>query len=106
VASIYSEKEIDGLDYFVILGEDQNGQPPTAEYCTAYAEQNNIDPAKMLRDPSWQTTFANIDTGQAGGIGLPWDAVVDSDDGMSYFWNATVPTPPTPDQAVTELLAQ
>ena len=106
MASIYSERELDGLDYFVILGEDPTGQTPSAEYCKQYAEQGNIDPAKMLIDASWQTTFANIDTGQAGGIGLPWDAVIDSDDGMLYMWNDSVPTPSNAYGAVEELLAQ
>ncbi len=104
MASVYSEKEIEGLDYFVVLGEDGQGVKPTEAYCTAYAEQNNIDPAKMLIDESWQITFANIDTGQAGGIGLPWDAVVNGD-GMIYYWNDTLATHPTAEAAVDALLS-
>lgn len=105
MAAKYAQDEINGLDYIVILGEDQNGAMPSQDYCKAYAEQNNIDPAKMVIDMSWEVLFAKVDSGQAGGIGLPWDGVINGD-GMTYVWNATVPSPTSADAAVDALLAE
>jgi hypothetical protein len=103
VVKHFGELEIEGLDYRVFLGADQADNPPSPEYCQAYAEGLGVDPAKMLIDPDFQTLFTNIDSGQQGGVGLPWDAVVDGR-GMVYHWNESLGG--TAFEAVQALLAQ
>jgi len=43
-----------GLDMLIFLGEDGNGQKPTAAYCQAYAEDLGLDPGMVLID--WSDT--------------------------------------------------
>lgn len=44
----------EGLDMLIVLGEDSYGLKPTQEYCKAYAEDLNLDPAMVLID--WSDT--------------------------------------------------
>lgn len=94
------DHEIDGADYLVFVSADQNDQPPSKEFCMQYADSTGVDPAKMLIDPDFAGLFSNVDSGQSGGVGLPWDGVVRGD-GMILEWNPAEPGSP---QAVMDAL--
>ena len=76
-AARYDQDKDNGLQLRIVVGEDQNSQPATEEYCRNYATSKNLDPSIVFCDPSWQTTFSNLWAyPQDGSIGLPWQAVL------------------------------
>lgn len=75
----------DGVELFIALSEDTEYNAPTPEYCFHYAEQKGVDPARVLIDPGFATTWSMISPGGGGSVGLPWEAVLDPYD-MSYEW--------------------
>lgn len=107
MASAYADKQIEGLEVLAVLGEDGSGGEPSEEYCKSYAESAGFDPAKMVIDyggssGGWETLFQRMANGGNGGIGLPWDAVLDGR-GMIYVYN-TEQGEVAPSTAVQELL--
>ncbi len=86
-----------------ILGEDQSGGEPSLEYCMAYADQTGFPPERMIIDASWTKTFEKIANGGSGGIGLPWDGILDAR-GMVYMYNSEQSNQ-SPYEIVDELLA-
>ncbi len=87
MANTYKDKQIEGLEVLCVLGEDQAGGPPSQEYCKAYAEQVGFPPERMVIDASWTVLFEKMASGGSGGIGLPWDGVLDGE-GMVYVYNS------------------
>ena len=90
MANAYKDKQIEGLEILAVLGEDGGGGKPTQEYCEQYATSAGFDPAKMVIDygaASWDTLFQRMANGGNGGIGLPWDGVLDGR-GMVYVYNS------------------
>ena len=85
--SIYGTKQIEGLEVLAVVSEDGGGAPATLEFCQEYANQTGFDPARMVFDPSFETLFQRMANGGNGGIGLPWDGVLDGR-GMLYVYNS------------------
>lgn len=53
---IYNELEGQGFEAWAILIYDQNGAPPTAEYCKAYKEAYGLE-MRVLYDPTLATAI-------------------------------------------------
>ncbi len=70
----------------IVLSEDTNYNPPTPEFCHAYAKETGVDPALVLMDTGFNTLFKSIDPG-AQGFSLPWEGVLNGV-GMTCEWNA------------------
>jgi hypothetical protein len=62
-----------GLDMFLLLAEDGNGEKPTAEYCLAYAEDHKVDPAMVLMD--WSDTPVQIPLIEPAGYAIETQAL-------------------------------
>ncbi|MFT7578978.1 MAG: hypothetical protein ACI9MR_000640 [Myxococcota bacterium] len=87
----YQELQDDGLELLVVVGEDNFGNEPTLEYCTAYATGKGMDPALTFIDhdgtQSWPNLFTHINTYSGGSIGLPWNVVLNGNS-MEYVWSS------------------
>jgi thiol-disulfide isomerase/thioredoxin len=76
---------------FAVLGEDAQNppKPATPAYCRMYAQQHDMDPARVLNDPGYATFFSNVDPDITGdSFGIPWGALLDGDN-MGYYWHST-----------------
>ena len=109
MANAYKDKEIEGLEIMAVLGEDGAGGAPTQEYCESYANAAGFDPAKMVIDfgsnaGGWETLFQRMANGGNGGIGLPWDGILDGQ-GMLYVYNSEQ-SQDAPYSVVEELLGK
>ena len=86
----FNQDGASGLDMMIVVGEDENGQPITAETCAAYAEHYSpaLPKDKVFCDPQWQTTFSKIFhyPGGDGSYYLPWEAVLRTSN-MEYIYN-------------------
>jgi hypothetical protein len=97
-----------GLESFIFVGETENSQAVTLEWCQEFAAGNNVDPAMMIFDESaadglqslWN--FIAPNAGGGGSIGLPWEAVLDPYD-MTFYWDSSIESDPL--QPINELLA-
>ncbi len=92
-AERHNELADQGLDLWVVLGEDSNSAPPSLAYCKAYAAEKGIDPAATFVDNdgqgrSWAILFDALNTYTTTSIGLPWNAVLDGRN-MVYVWSST-----------------
>ena len=81
------EKQIEGLEIFSILSEDAQGGVPTLDYCVQYANSVGFPPERMLIDNGFLKLFGVMASGGNGGIGLPWDGILNGD-GMIYVYNS------------------
>ena len=90
VRARFNQDGASGLDMMIIIGEDESGQPITAETCASYAEKYSpaLPKDKLFCDPQWQTTFSNIFhyPGGDGSYYLPWEAVLRTSN-MEYIYN-------------------
>ncbi len=118
-----------GLDMYIILAENQQSALPTADYCTAYAEAKNIDPAMVLIDNNpagsqialtmapgfgldvngMATTWTAMNpylevSGETVTTGFPWNALLRGSN-MEYVWIDTV-SPADFNSAIGGLLAE
>jgi|GEM_PF-795859 len=101
-----------GLDMLIVLGENQNGAAPNADYCSAYAAKNNLDPAMVVIDnnpagvqipliqpagyaveanglaTTWTTINPYLVADGNGSVqtGYPWMAVLRGSN-MEYVWS-------------------
>ena len=103
MANHFKQSEINGLEILVVVSEDANGAEPTLEWCNQYAEAHGIPPERMVIDPGFSSFFSKVDSLSGGGIGLPWDGVLNARD-MTYHWGIT--SEGSPEAAVEELLNQ
>ena len=91
------------------LHQDLQGEAPTAEYCTQYAEAKGVDPARLLMDNgaagAWGVFQTSINMYDAGYI--PWNAVLRGSN-MEYLWadNVTDGTITGLEEAVEEALGK
>ena len=87
VEALYEQEAAHGLEVYYVLGQDASSGVPTADYCTQYATDKGIDPARVLidngADGAWGTFNQSIDTYDAGYI--PWNAVLRGSN-MEYIW--------------------
>ncbi len=81
---------LQSVEHMIFLSEDQNYQPPTVEYCKQWAQQNGVNPARVVIDPNFETLFQYMESYTGGEIGLPWEAVLDGR-GMVYEWHSLEP---------------
>lgn len=107
-AKYAEEKKNDGLQLYVIYGENGSYSKPTQAQCVKYAQKYGVDPANMLIDneqgSGWYKTFDAIENYGNGSVGLPWYCVLDGRS-MEYYWsNATSTT--SHETAIEELLAK
>ena len=90
VRARFNQDGASGLDMMIVVGEDESGQPITAETCAAYAEHYSpaLPKDKVFCDPQWQTTFSKIFhyPGGDGSYYLPWEAVLRTSN-MEYIYN-------------------
>ena len=89
VGEEYAKLQAEGLAVMIVLSEDGNYDPPTPEFCHAYAEQTGVDPALMLMDNGFNTLFQFISPG-AQDFALPWEGVLNGVE-MTYEWNSLTP---------------
>lgn len=105
VVAMTDELRSEGLQTWIVLGEDDQSQEPTLEYCESFARAHDIDPRKMFVTGSgFQPVWDVINPGGDGSVGLPWEAVLDPYD-MTYFWNGALPQT-TIDQAIGQLIEE
>ncbi len=87
VNQLYQQEAESGLDVYYILGEDGSSSAPTAEYCTQYAQDKGLDPARVLIDNGangpWGTFAQSVNMYDAAYI--PWNAVLRGSN-MEYVW--------------------
>jgi hypothetical protein len=102
VANEYKDKQIEGLEILGVLSEDAQGGVPTLDYCKQYAESAGFPPEKMVIDNGFDKLFTVMANGGNGGIGLPWDGVLNGN-GMIYIYNSEQGQT-SPSSAVDELL--
>ena len=81
---------LDSVEHMIVLSEDQNYQPPTLEYCKGWAQQQGVNPARVVIDPNFETLFQYVENYSGDSIGLPWEAVLDGR-GMIYEWHNLEP---------------
>jgi hypothetical protein len=103
VANEYKDKQIEGLEILGVLSEDAQGGVPTLDYCKQYAEAAGFPPEKMIIDNGFEKLFAVMANGGNGGIGLPWDGVLNGN-GMIYIYNSEQGQT-SPASAVEDLLS-
>ena len=109
VQQLYEQEATDGLEVYYVLGQDVQGEAPTAEYCTQYAEAKGVDPARLLMDNgaagAWGVFQTSINMYDAGYI--PWNAVLRGSN-MEYLWadNVTDGTITGLEEAVEEALGK
>ena len=88
----YKELENDGLQLYVMLGEDGSTNKPSQKYCEDYADRKGMDRSVVFIDNSegisWNALFGAINNYANGGIGLPWSVILDGDS-MEYMWSNT-----------------
>ena len=74
-----------------MLGQDAEGEAPTAEYCTQYAQAKGLDPARVLMDNgtdgAWGIFEQSIDLYEYGYI--PWNGILRGSN-MEYIWSDNV----------------
>lgn len=87
MAKAYQEQQIEGLEVFAILSEDAQGAVPTLEYCKQYADSTGFPQDRMLIDNKFAKLFNVMANGGNGGIGLPWDGVLNGE-GLIYLFNS------------------
>ncbi len=82
------QRRHEGVELYVLVGEDASGANATQEYCMQYALSHNLDPAHTLYDEEngFYGMWSVIGTGGGGTVGLPFEAVLDPYD-MAYMWN-------------------
>ena len=95
VGAAYKQYKNQGLEIFIVLGENQYRQKPNLSYCQSYANQMGIPYDRMFMDNGaqygpWQTLFTNIYPylPPSGALNLPWEAVLDGDT-MEYEYSTT-----------------
>ena len=100
-----------GLESFIFVGETEASQAVTLEWCQNFAASNNVDPAMMIFDENAADGLQSLwnyiapygaGTSEGGGVGLPWEAVLDPYD-MTFYWNSSTEFDPM--QPINELLA-
>lgn len=77
---------LQSVEHMIVLSEDQNYNPPTLAYCEQWANQQGVNPARVVMDPNFETLFSYVDNYAGDTIGLPWEAVLDGR-GMIYEWH-------------------
>jgi|GEM_PF-3047903 len=106
VAAKVKQLKADGerLEQITILGEDAYEMMPTEAYCVGYAEDHDLDPAKVYVDFQYDVTFSHIDPylGPSGEFAIPWDVLVKGT-GLVYTWHSGLATPDL-DSTLTSLL--
>lgn len=87
-AALAEQRRHEGVELYVLVGEDTSGTNATQEYCMQYALSHNLDPARTLYDEvnGFQGMWNVISPGGGGSVGLPFEAVLDPYD-MAYLWN-------------------
>lgn len=72
-----------GLQLIFVLGEDPQGNPPSAAYGKQWAQNHQVT-APIMLDPSWKGLDSKI---TPSGYDLPWDYLLDGDD-MTFVWES------------------
>jgi hypothetical protein len=88
VNQLDQQEEADGIEVYYILGQTLSYEIPTSDYCTQYARQTGVDPARVLIDNNsenvpWRTFGQSINTYEMEGI--PWNAILRGSN-MEYIW--------------------
>ena len=86
VGNEYEKLKAQGLAVMIVLSEDSNYNPPTPEFCQAYADSTGVDPKHMLMDQGFMTLFQKMEPGSQS-FSLPWEGVLNGE-GMTYEWNS------------------
>lgn len=108
MARLAAERADEGLEVVYLVGEDPQYQPPTTEYCQAYAGRYPDARAdRFFRDGDFATFFGRVwryPTPQ-GTFGMPWIGVIDGRD-MTYVWSKAAMDGRTLEEVVDALLAR
>ena len=108
VNQLDQQEAADDLEVYYVLGQTPSYEVPTSDYCTQYAQQAGVDPARVLIDNNaenipWRTFEESISTYEMEGI--PWNAILRGSN-MEYIWadNANNGTITTLQDALNDLL--
>ena len=86
MSNAYQQYSSIGLQIYVVLGQNNNGDAPSQAECQQYASSHSVDPALLLIDPNWQTMNSNINS--YGASGIPWNVVLNGAN-MEYVYSDT-----------------
>lgn len=90
MAALQEEGRREGLDVFVVWGEDDSSVPADQNFCNQVASQYGLDTSRTFFDPGFSTTQNRLNPVAEGesSYGLPWHVVLDPFD-MTYFWSSS-----------------